>query len=144
MLWLLMERAKAEGKTGDIAAQAEDCTRVLALQRANGPVVSGRAGPDPLRCLGETELARHHVDSALSYLEQSVALDRRFGIEVPYERSMAQFTLARALRVAGREPARAEELAHLALDGLRSLRGRERDIAAVEHWLHGGARAVAE
>jgi tetratricopeptide (TPR) repeat protein len=138
MLSLLMERSKARAKMGDIAGQAEDCARVLAIQTANGPVVSGPAGPDPLRCLGEAELARHRLDSALSYLEQSVALDRGFGVEVPYDRAMAQFALARALRAAGREPARADELARLALDGLRTLRGRDRDIAAVERWIHAG------
>ncbi len=130
---LLMARASARGKLGDIAGQSEDCGRVLALQKAQGPLASaGPYGPDSLRCLGETELARHRVDAALSYLEQSVSLEHRYA---PYELALARFTLARALRVADRSPARSEELARSALDTLRSVRGEERDVAAIERWL---------
>jgi hypothetical protein len=69
-------------------------------------------------------------------LEQSVSLEHRYA---PYELALARFALARALRVADRNPARAEELARGALDTLRSARGEERDVAAIERWLEEGS-----
>jgi tetratricopeptide (TPR) repeat protein len=138
--WLLLTlRADARGKAGDLAGELEDCSEVLALQKARGPLTSDSPyGPDALTCLGETELALHRVEPAISYLEQSVALEHR---GEPWELPTARFALARALRVAGRQPARAEELARNALDALRPLRGQEPQVATIERWLDGGPAA---
>ena len=93
--------------------------------------------PDALTCLGEAELALHQTKSAIAHLERSVSLTTRY---LPNELPKARFALAKALRVAGREPKRARELAESARKDLSRAQGSESDVAEVDEWLGRGGR----
>jgi tetratricopeptide (TPR) repeat protein len=137
----MMVRADARGKKGDIAGRAEDCRTILAMQKAQGALVPDMLyDPDALACLGEVELASHRVDAALAYLEQSVGFEHR---RQPVDLPAARFSLARALRVAGRDPARARDLAQRARDALSRMPAKEREIAEIDRWLEHAAAASA-
>jgi hypothetical protein len=53
----------------------------------------------------------------------------------PYDLPLAQFALARALRVAGQDPARARALAESAREALAQSPGKQKELAAVDAWL---------
>jgi tetratricopeptide (TPR) repeat protein len=126
-------RAQARGKRGDVAGQIEDCAHVLAEQRAQGALSRDSLySVDALTCLGEAELTAHRVASAIDYLEESVGLEHR---DSHAKRPLAQFALARALRVAGRDPERARTLAESARSALAGDPGRQRELAAIDAWL---------
>jgi tetratricopeptide (TPR) repeat protein/tRNA A-37 threonylcarbamoyl transferase component Bud32 len=139
-LWaVLVARAQARGQKGDAAGKAEDCARVLAEQRAQGAMTSeGVYYPDALTCLGEVELAAHRASAAIAYLEESVFLEKRQAAAVL---PLAKFTLARALRLAGRDPARARALADDARAALAGLPGQAKELAAIDAWLAEGKAA---
>jgi tetratricopeptide (TPR) repeat protein len=129
----LVSHATARGEEGDLAGKAEDCTQVLAEQKAQGAVSRDRLYyPDALACLGEAELAAGRVASAVAYLEQSVSLEQR---ESPRDLPLAKFGLARALRAAGRDPERARALAESARATLGPMPGQEKKLAAIDSWL---------
>src|SRR5262245_37285783 len=70
--------------------------------------------------------ARNEGKSSIAHLERSVSLTTRYlAMELPKVR----FVLAKALRTAGRDPARARELAESARDALRAAHGWDEDIA---------------
>jgi tetratricopeptide (TPR) repeat protein len=133
--------AQARGKKSDWRGQAAECAEVVALQRAAGKIAPKIPyWPDALGCVGEAEIALHKVDAALAHLEESVKLEAREDVEgLP----RARFALAKALRTAGRDPARARQLAEIALDDLRKLAGKGRDVAKIEEWLASEFPAVA-
>jgi hypothetical protein len=106
---------------------------VLAEQKAQGAMSPDRAyAPDALCCLGKIELDAGRPASAIAYLEQSVALQNR---EVPFELPDAEFTLARALRLARRDPPRARTLAEKARHSLEALPGQQDQVASIDAWL---------
>jgi tetratricopeptide (TPR) repeat protein len=130
---LYYAQAKAKAALGDAAAAAEQCARVLAMQEAGNALSEDTTyRPDALTCLGEAELQLGRLDASLSHLERSVRLARR---PDPSDLPLARFALARALRVAGRDPARAESLARSARGALERLPARERELAAIDAWL---------
>jgi tetratricopeptide (TPR) repeat protein len=138
---LIVIRARALGRKGDLKAQTEGCQLALAAQREHNALIAERLyGPDTLKCLGEVELAMHHLERALAYFEQSIALERRAD---PSELPLARFALARALRSSGRDPARARTLAESAKEALGKIVGDHRDIAEIEEWLKEGDARVA-
>jgi hypothetical protein len=131
--FVMMVRADARGKKGDLAGRAEDCKRILDMQKARGPLARDLPyGPDALACMGEVELASHRIDAALAYLEESVAFEHR---RQPADLPAARFSLARALHVAGRDRARARALAQQARDDLSRMPAKEHDIAEIDRWL---------
>jgi len=131
-------RAAALARKGDINGKAAECSRILADQELRGKVTSTETYyPDALTCLGEAELALHQTKSAIAHLERSVSLTKRL---LAYELPKARFALAKALRVAGREPERARELAESARKDLSSAQGSESDVADVDEWLGRGVR----
>ena len=125
--------AQARGKKSDWRGQAAECAEIVALQRSAGKVAPKIPyWPDALACVAEAELALHKVDAALAHLEESVKLASREDVEgLP----RARFALAKALRMAGRDPTRARHLAESALDDLRKLAGKGRDVANIEEWM---------
>jgi tetratricopeptide (TPR) repeat protein len=130
---LMFVRGLARARMGDASGSAEDCGRLLSMQEAHGGIdLNASYGPDALRCLGEAELSLHRVSAAIEHLERSVALQHR---QDPGDLEEARFALARALRVAHRDGARAEALAQGARNVLRGLHGREKDVAAIDQWL---------
>jgi tetratricopeptide (TPR) repeat protein len=138
---LLTTRASALGRKGDLKAQAEGCQQALDAQRARNAVAADRLyEPDSLKCLGEVEMKRHRPEAAIVYFEQSVALERR---PDPSELPVARFALARALRAAGRDPARARALAEGAREALNQIVSDHRDVAEIEEWLKEGEARVA-
>jgi uncharacterized protein with PIN domain len=128
-----LARAEARGKKGDLAGKAADCALVLSEQKAQGAIAADLPyEPDALACLGDVELAGHRTTSAIAYFEQSVALEKRF------DRSrlpLARFGLARALRVARRDPDRARALAENARGALAQLPSREEKVTSIDQWL---------
>ena len=138
---LMVMRARALGQKGDLKAQAEGCLQALAAQKAHDALTAARLYvPDTFKCLGEVELAMHRPDAAIAYFEQSVALERR---PDPSDLPLARFALARALRGAGRDPARARTLAESAKEALSQIVGDHRDVAEIEQWLKEGDARVA-
>jgi len=140
---LMVTKARALGRKGDLKAQAEGCQQALAAQKAHDAVASERLYvPDSLRCLGEAELAMRRPEAAIAYLQQSVALERRAD---PSDLPLARFALARALRAMDRDPARARMLAEGAKQALNQIVGDHRDVADIDRWLgegEPGARLV--
>ena len=131
-------RAAALARKGDITGKAAECSRILADQELRGKITSTETYyPDALTCLGEAELALHQTKSAIAHLERSVSLTKRL---LAYELPKARFALAKALRVAGREPERARELAESARKDLSSAQGFESDVAELDQWLGRGGR----
>jgi tetratricopeptide (TPR) repeat protein len=125
--------AKAKGKKGDFGGQAEDCRTILNMQKAAGALTHDAPyTPDALTCLGQAELALRRVDAALGHLEESVTLLSR---SEPGDLALARFALAKALRTAGRDMARARELAENAREDLRQGPAFGQELAAVELWL---------
>jgi tetratricopeptide (TPR) repeat protein len=133
--------AQARGKKSDWRGQAAECAEIVALQRTAGQIAPRLPyAPDALACLAEAELALRKVDAALVHLEESVKLESRSDVEgLP----KARFALARALRMAGRDPARARQLAEGARDDLRKLAGKRRDVASIEEWMANELQTVA-
>jgi tetratricopeptide (TPR) repeat protein len=125
--------AEARGKKWDWRGQAAECAEIVGLQRTAGQVAPNLPyWPDALTCLAEAELGLRKVDAALAHLEESVKLESRPDVEgLP----KARFALAKALRMAGRDPARVRQLAEGARDDLRKLAGKGRDVAKIEVWL---------
>jgi tetratricopeptide (TPR) repeat protein len=137
---LLIAIAKAKGKNGDFAGQAEDCRTILNMQKAAGALTQyARYSPDALTCLGQAELGQRRVDAALGHLEESVTFLSR---SEPGDLALARFALAKALRSAGRDTARARELAENAREDLRKWPALGQDLAAVELWLAEPSNAV--
>jgi tetratricopeptide (TPR) repeat protein len=132
--WALrLVRAEALGKKGDVAGKAKECMQVLADQEAHGQVQpTVPYNPDALIRLGEAELELHQTKRAIEHLERSVSLTTRYQT---MELAEARFALAKALRVAGREPARARELAESAREELRKAQGTADDVAEIDKWL---------
>jgi tetratricopeptide (TPR) repeat protein len=139
--WLSrLAHAEARGKKGDYRGQAAECAEIDARQRASGQVDPGAAYfPDALACIAEAELALNKVDSALSHLEQSVKLEARADAEALPK---ARFALAKALRIAGRDSARARKLAESAREDLGKVAGKAPDIALIDEWLGGQGEPV--
>jgi hypothetical protein len=135
---LLWARGKARARAQrDFAGEAQDCARLLAIQEARGDATSQRTyAPDALECLAEAELEQHQSAAALAYLERDATLVKRD----PQELAWARFALARALRIAGRDPERALSLAREAREGLRGAPGRREEVAAVDAWLADAGR----
>jgi eukaryotic-like serine/threonine-protein kinase len=111
-----------------------------ALQRSLGPDHADLALP--LKGLGLAHLGRGRPGDALAPLERALAL--RTGSAAasdPQELAEIRWALARTLRMLGREPARAHELAEAARDSYRGLgdesAGRVQEIS---RWLAAGAR----
>jgi serine/threonine protein kinase/tetratricopeptide (TPR) repeat protein len=130
---LLLLRAKASGDKGDQPSKARDCARVLTEQKARGAVSPNELyGPDALTCVGEVELGARRVASAIALLEQSVAIERR---KAPADLPHAKFTLARGLRIAGRDPERARALAESARSALAEQPVQRKELAAIDAWL---------
>jgi tetratricopeptide (TPR) repeat protein len=126
-------RAEALAQKGDLAGKAEECRHLLAAQEARGKVApTAPYYPDALACLGEAELALHQTKSAILHLERSVSLTTRY---LTNELPKARFALAKALRVYGKEPKRAQELAESAREDLRKAQGCESDVAEIDEWL---------
>jgi tetratricopeptide (TPR) repeat protein len=125
--------AQARGKKSDWRGQAAECAEIVALQRTAGQIAPNLPyWPDALACLAEAELALRKVDAALAHLEEDVKLESREDVEgLP----KARFALAKALRMAGRDPARVRQLAEGARDDLRKVAGKGRDVANIEAWL---------
>jgi tetratricopeptide (TPR) repeat protein len=125
--------AQARGKKSDWRGQAAECAEIVAMQRTAGQIAPSLPyAPDALACLAEAELALRKVDAALVHLEESVKLESRSDVEgLP----RARFALAKALRMAGRDPARARQLAESARDDLRRLAVKGRDVANIEEWM---------
>jgi tetratricopeptide (TPR) repeat protein len=137
---LRMVIAKAKGKNGDLAGQAEDCRAILNMQKAAGALTQyARYSPDALTCLGQAELGLRRVDAALGHLEESVTFLSR---SESGDLALARFALAKALRTAGRDTARARELAENAREDLRKWPALGQDLAAVELWLAEPSNAV--
>jgi hypothetical protein len=67
-------------------------------------------------------------------LEESVKLEARTDAEAL---PRARFALAKTLRTAGRDAARARRLAENAREDLRKVAGKERDIAQIDGWIEG-------
>jgi hypothetical protein len=131
--------AEARGKKGDYRGQAAECGEIDARQRAAGQIApSVPYFPDSLACMAEAEIALNKVDAALSHLEQSVKLEARTDAEALPK---ARFALAKALRIAGRDAARAQKLAESAREDLGKVGGKEPDVAEIDGWLAGQAVA---
>jgi hypothetical protein len=132
--WALhVHRAEALAQKGDFAGKAEECRNLLAAQEAGGKVLpTAPYYPDALICIAEAELALHQTKSAILHLERSVTLTTRY---LTNELPKARFALAKALRVYGKEPKRAQELAERAREDLREAQGCESDVAEIDKWL---------
>jgi hypothetical protein len=101
------------------------------MQEASDSLQPGAVyGPDALCCLGEAELALGRTGAALEHLERSLSFERR---PDSAELAKARFTLARALRAAGRDPERAMTLVRGARSGLGP--GHDTLTAAIDRWL---------
>jgi tetratricopeptide (TPR) repeat protein len=132
--------AEARGKKSDFGGQAGECAEIVALQRAAGQVAPNIPyWPDALACLAEAELALNKVDAALAHLEESVKLESRADAEAL---PRARFALAKALRRAGRDAARARRFAESARDDLRKVGSKERDVAKIDAWLEGEPKGI--
>jgi tetratricopeptide (TPR) repeat protein len=132
--WVLrLAIARAKGKKNDFAGEAQDCRAILAAQKAAGALSHDTPyAPDALTCLGEAELDLQHVEVALPLLEESVTYQLRIEQgDLP----LARFALAQALRIAGRTPVRARELAENARDDLAKLPKLAKQLTEVEEWL---------
>ena len=132
-------RAAALARKGDIKGKAEECSRILADQElrgkiaSNGAVLPGRADlPRRSRARASPNEERYRASRAKRFPRRS----EYFATELP----KARFALAKALRVAGREPERARELAESARKDLSSAQGSESDVAEVDEWLGRGGR----
>ena len=134
---LLVSRGEALLAVGRPDDAAASCARALARMESEDRVSPGKLyEPDPLTCLGEAELRRGRAEPALAHLERGVALVRR---HEQATLSFARFALARALRAAGRDPARARALAVEARAGLEALPELAPRLAEVDAFL-GGAQ----
>jgi len=132
--------AEARGKKLDWRGQATECAEILALQRAANQVAPGVPyWPDSLACMAEAELALRKIDAALAHLNESVKLESRSDAEALPK---ARFALAKALRGAGREAARARQLAQSAREDLSKLAGKQRDVAQIDQWMETEMQAV--
>ena len=132
----------ARAASGDTLEARDACARALAIGDKDGPDDPADVYfVDPLRCLGEAELALGDVRSARLHLERSVALLRR---HAPGALDMARFALARALVApakngGGTDEPRAISLAEQARDELRGAVATyaflRPSLDAVEAWI---------
>ena len=130
---LLVVRGDALLALGRPDEATASCARALArIEREDRVSPAKLYEPDPLTCLGEAELRRGRAAEAVATLERGVALERR-GDQATL--SFARFALARALRAAGRDPARARTLAVQAHAGLEALPELGARAAEVDAWL---------
>jgi tetratricopeptide (TPR) repeat protein len=109
-------------------------------------ILRGNLGSDhvdlalPLKGLGLAHLRRGQPRDAVPPLEQALALSLRAAVE-PEELAEIRWALARALRMLGRDPVRARELATAALAAYRGLGAESADRAAdIARWLSGAPR----
>jgi hypothetical protein len=130
--WLLVQRGRAYVKEGEAELAKADCARALALQEKGGIGPDRVYAPDALTCLGEAQRALEERAAAIAVLERSVLLERRIDRG---DLALARFALARALSRSAADRSRAHGLAQQAFDGLRALRGREREVGAIDQWL---------
>lgn len=79
------------------------------------------------------------MDAALGHLKESVTFTMR---GEPGDLPLARFALAKALPTAGRDAARARELAERARDDFRKLPALGKELAAVELWLEEPSRVA--
>ena len=124
---LYEQRGRALLAKHDWAGAAAECARGVKIQEEQEAISPELVyTDDPLTCLGEAELASGKVDDALLHLERSVSLTKRdWSLALP----LADLALAKALRAAGRDPARARALAASALAALLG-RARRRGAGA--------------
>jgi tetratricopeptide (TPR) repeat protein len=133
MTLLLYVRGMVRAQRGDAAGALDDCGRVLSMQDAHGEIKAGEPySTDALRCIAEAELSLNRLGPAIEHLERSVALDRR---QDRADLPRARFTLARALRIARRDPERAESLARSARTELAEVPRLDKEVAAIDAWL---------
>lgn len=125
--------ADALAALGHHARAQREYQQVLTLHRRSERVAAvTRAAP--LVGLGRVQLAQGRLDRAIDHLEDAVTL---LADETPSpRRAEARFLLARALDRAGRQPARAHELAVAARDDYLAVAGNQRaSIEALDAWL---------
>jgi eukaryotic-like serine/threonine-protein kinase len=115
-------------------AQADFAQALEILEAKLGPQHADLAFP--LKGLGLAHLRAGRPRDALPPLERALALNEGAPGADPQERAEIRWALARALRAAGREPARARALAEAAAAGYRGLRADWKDrVREIERWL---------
>jgi tetratricopeptide (TPR) repeat protein len=115
-------------------AQVDFAQALEILERALGPQHSDLAFP--LKGLGLTHLRTGRARDALNPLERALALSEAAAAADPQELAEIRWALARALRAAGRDPARARSLAEAAKAGYRGLGSEWQDrVREIERWL---------
>jgi tetratricopeptide (TPR) repeat protein len=128
---------------GRAEAALADFTRARAvLEKALGPSHEDLALP--LKGIGLAELRRGQPAAAIPPLERALGLrTQASAASDPQELAEIRWGLARALRLTGREPARARALAEAALAGYRGLGSESQGRAAeIARWLTAGGNAA--
>jgi tetratricopeptide (TPR) repeat protein len=111
-----------------------DVQQAIALAAA----VAGPGNPHLARdyiYLGAVQHARGQLKESRDAYDRARALQ----VDGPLELALAQYTLAKSLRGAGRDASRAREMAEQTRDELRKMPTLNKELAAVESWLIEGS-----